>query len=391
MATELSRLSTRRAQADLVRTGDASPLELVDAAIARVEKLNGELNAVIHPLFDRARARRQRRTSRRTVPRCADRRQGPRRHARGRAVPRAATAAAGRGLRRDRRRATCSQKLERAGFVIVGKTNTPEFGLMPTAEPRVARTDAQPVGHDAQLGRFERRFRRRGRERHGAGRARGRRRRLDPHPREHVRAVRPEAVARSRLARPRRERRLGRTRRAPHGRRAAVRDSAAILDVLQGYMTGDYYTAPPPARSVRGRGRRRSRPAAHRHPHGGPGRDRADATPHASPRPKTRRDCSSRSATRSSPPSPAALDEAALARVVLDDHVRVARAALIADTEAQLGPADDGRRRRAAHVDVQGARGRASAARPTSRHLHAAQRWTAADGVVVVRDGSTCC
>src|SRR6266403_905176 len=28
------------------------------------------------------------------------------------------------------------EKLERAGFVIVGKTNTPEFGLMPTAEPQ---------------------------------------------------------------------------------------------------------------------------------------------------------------------------------------------------------------------------------------------------------------
>src|SRR5258706_2455829 len=43
------------AQAELVRTGEASALELVDDAIARVEKLNPELNAVIHPRFDRAR------------------------------------------------------------------------------------------------------------------------------------------------------------------------------------------------------------------------------------------------------------------------------------------------------------------------------------------------
>jgi amidase len=28
-----------------------------------------------------------------------------------------------------------------------------------------------------------------------------------------------------------------------------VRDSAAVLDALQGYMTGDWYTAPPPARA----------------------------------------------------------------------------------------------------------------------------------------------
>ena len=43
------------AQADLVRNQQLSPLELVDAAITRIEKLNGELNAVIHPRFDQAR------------------------------------------------------------------------------------------------------------------------------------------------------------------------------------------------------------------------------------------------------------------------------------------------------------------------------------------------
>jgi amidase len=42
-------------QAELVRTGQASPLELVDAAIARIERLNPILNAVIVPLFDQAR------------------------------------------------------------------------------------------------------------------------------------------------------------------------------------------------------------------------------------------------------------------------------------------------------------------------------------------------
>lgn len=42
-------------QAELVRSGRASPAELVDEAIARVERLNPELNAVITPLFDKAR------------------------------------------------------------------------------------------------------------------------------------------------------------------------------------------------------------------------------------------------------------------------------------------------------------------------------------------------
>ena len=44
------------AQAELVRTKEVSPAELVDEAITRIEKLNPRLNAVIHELFDRARA-----------------------------------------------------------------------------------------------------------------------------------------------------------------------------------------------------------------------------------------------------------------------------------------------------------------------------------------------
>ena len=35
-------------QAELVRTGQASPLELVDDAIARIERLDPKINAVVH-------------------------------------------------------------------------------------------------------------------------------------------------------------------------------------------------------------------------------------------------------------------------------------------------------------------------------------------------------
>ena len=44
------------AQAELVRTGAASALELVDAAIRRIESENPAINAVITPLFEKARA-----------------------------------------------------------------------------------------------------------------------------------------------------------------------------------------------------------------------------------------------------------------------------------------------------------------------------------------------
>src|SRR5262249_31979717 len=42
-------------QAELVRRGEVTPTELVDAAIARIEELTPRLNAVISPTFERAR------------------------------------------------------------------------------------------------------------------------------------------------------------------------------------------------------------------------------------------------------------------------------------------------------------------------------------------------
>src|ERR1043166_9589726 len=53
MTTELSTLDAT-AQAELVRRGEVTPLQLVDAAIARIEAGNPRLNAVIIPLFERA-------------------------------------------------------------------------------------------------------------------------------------------------------------------------------------------------------------------------------------------------------------------------------------------------------------------------------------------------
>jgi amidase len=42
------------AQGELVRTGAAKPAELLEAAIDRIERDNGRLNAVIHPLYEKA-------------------------------------------------------------------------------------------------------------------------------------------------------------------------------------------------------------------------------------------------------------------------------------------------------------------------------------------------
>ena len=45
--------------AERIARGALTPLEAVDAAIARIERLDPRLNAVIAPLFDAARARRR--------------------------------------------------------------------------------------------------------------------------------------------------------------------------------------------------------------------------------------------------------------------------------------------------------------------------------------------
>ena len=51
VATDLATMDATD-QAELVRSGEASPEELVEAAIARVEQVNPQLNAVIHELFE---------------------------------------------------------------------------------------------------------------------------------------------------------------------------------------------------------------------------------------------------------------------------------------------------------------------------------------------------
>jgi amidase len=243
--TDLSLLDAT-AQAALVQSGDASAAELVDAAIGRIEKINGDVNAVIHPLFDRAHAAVEHGLPSGPftgVPIVVKDLDGT--------LAGAPYHAGNIALKNANYIATTTsymfEKLERAGFVIVGKTNTPEFGLMPTAEPAAygpthnpwnlahssggssggsaaaVASGMVPVGHagdgggsiripGSMCGLF------------GLKPTRGR---VSLGPAEHeswAGLVMRHVVSRS------------------------VRDSAAVLDVLEGYMTGDWYTAPVPAR-----------------------------------------------------------------------------------------------------------------------------------------------
>lgn len=138
-------------QAELVRNGEVSPAELVDAAIARIEARNPELNAVIHPRFEAARAE--------AAGQLPD---GP-----FRGVPflvkDAVASMAGEPahagmafLERHDYRAPRDQWLvERyraAGFVILGRTNIPELALMPTTEPAAHGATRNPHDLDRSTG-----------------------------------------------------------------------------------------------------------------------------------------------------------------------------------------------------------------------------------------------
>ena len=123
------------AQAGLVRSGQVSATELVEAAVARIEKLNGELNAVITPLFEKALAQ-------------ASSTQDPSAPFAGvpflvkDAVCHTANDPYHCGMRALKAAhwvaaddTWLAKRFRAAGFVICGKTNTPELATTVTTEP----------------------------------------------------------------------------------------------------------------------------------------------------------------------------------------------------------------------------------------------------------------
>jgi amidase len=120
--------------AELVREGEVSALELAEAAISRIEAHNQKLNAVIHKLYERARKMAS-----------AELPDGP---FRGvpflfkDLTPALAEAPLCKGSRffqhhRADQNGELADRYMASGVVVVGKTNTPELGILPTTEPEV--------------------------------------------------------------------------------------------------------------------------------------------------------------------------------------------------------------------------------------------------------------
>jgi amidase len=238
------------AQAELVRHRDASPLELVDSAIARIEKVNPQINAVIIPLFERARAA----ATAKTLP------DGP-----FRGVPLlikdlfCQTAGdpyhAGMKLLRQRHWVAdhdtyLATKFRDAGFICVGRTNVPELGPLPTTEPLAYGPTRNPWDTTRSPGGSS----------GGSGAAVAARMVAVAHGNDGGGSIRIPSSANGLFGlKPSR----GRVSLGPdfgeswggavieHVLTRSVRDSAAVLDVVSGSMPGDPYCAPPSLRPYR--------------------------------------------------------------------------------------------------------------------------------------------
>ena len=233
------------AQAELVRRREASPKELVDAAIARIERIDPQLGSVIHPAFEAARAAVA------ALP------EGP-----FRGVPTLMKdiggVEAGRpycaGMRflkdagwREAEDAHLTRRLKAAGLVSLGRTNTPELALLPTTEPAAFGPTRNPWNPAHSAGGSS------------GGAAAAVAAGLVPvaHASDGGGSIRIPASHCGLVGlKPSR----GRSSFGPQlGERwngfsaefmvtRSVRDAAALLDVTAGAMPGDPYVAPPPAR-----------------------------------------------------------------------------------------------------------------------------------------------
>ncbi|MBI1956175.1 MAG: amidase, partial [Acidobacteria bacterium] len=122
------------AQAELVRRKEVQPVELVEAAIERIERLNPKLNAVVTPMYEEARSQAKKNLP--DVPFTG--------------VPlllkdllasyAGVRLTSGSSFLREfvpDHDSELVARQKRAGLIILGKTNTPEFGILPTTEPRL--------------------------------------------------------------------------------------------------------------------------------------------------------------------------------------------------------------------------------------------------------------
>lgn len=234
-------------QAELVRTGQVTPNELLDDAIARIEKVDPAVNAVIRTMFDEAREVAS----------------GPLPNGPFTGVPFLLKDGGGVGYAgvpmtsASRYLAdyvpTADGELTRrykaAGLVVCGKTNLPEFGLQPTTEPELYGPTRNPWNLELSAGGSS----------GGAAAAVAARMVPMANGSDSGGSIRVPAsncgvfgMKPTRLRISSARRRAGVSMRiavlSEHALTLSVRDSAALLDATAGPLPGDPFIAPRPVR-----------------------------------------------------------------------------------------------------------------------------------------------
>jgi amidase len=232
------------AQAELVRKRQVKPIELIDAAIERIERINPQINAVVTLMYDQARS-----AANGKLP------DGP-----FTGVPfllkdllasyGGTRMTSGSAFLKDfvpNHDSELVARYKRAGLVVVGKTNTPEYGIMPTTEPALFGPSRNPWDTTRATGGSS------------GGSAAAVAAGLVPfaHGNDGGGSIRiPASCCGLFGLKPTRARNpLGPDFGdmfsglvAEHAITRSVRDSAALLDATSGPDVGDPYCAPPPAR-----------------------------------------------------------------------------------------------------------------------------------------------
>jgi amidase len=233
------------AQADLVRRRELTPLELVDAAIARIERVNPTLNAVITPLFEEAREAA-------VSPELPD---GPFRGVpfllkdigamqKGQPYYMGNRALRDAGFRSPAD-TPLGARFRAAGFITLGKTNLPEFGAQTTTQPLAFAPTHNPWALDRSTSGSS------------GGSCAAVAAGMVPiaHANDGGGSIRLPAAwcglvglkpSRGRVSDP-----LDALHLTELAVSRTVRDVAAVLDAVHGSEPGDLFVAPPPARSYR--------------------------------------------------------------------------------------------------------------------------------------------
>jgi amidase len=120
--------------AELVRSGAVTTRELVDASIARITALNPQVNAVVHRMFDRALKEADRPRGNRPFEGVPFLLKDLLSWYEGEPITSGSRLYEGWLPPCD---TEMVKRYRRAGVIVVGKTNTPEFGLTPFTEPEL--------------------------------------------------------------------------------------------------------------------------------------------------------------------------------------------------------------------------------------------------------------